>query len=71
MVNSHTWLLERAHVSRRGKASGMMASAIFLGQFASPIVIQPAVAVLGLQPTFGAVGGIMLLLCMVLLKKRN
>ncbi len=59
MVNSHTWMLERAHPSFRGRASGFMATAIFLGQFASPVVIQPVIDLVGVQRSFTVVGGVM------------
>lgn len=71
LVNSITWLLERAHASRRGKASGMMGAMIFLGQFFSPIAVEPIAAVTGLQSTFFAVGAVMLLLCGVLFLKER
>lgn len=59
MVNSHTWMLERAHPSIRGRASGFMATAIFLGQFASPIVMQPVIDAVGVQKSFTVVGVVM------------
>jgi len=61
MVNSHTWMLERAHPAFRGRASGFMATAIFLGQFASPIVMQPVIDSVGVQHSFAVIGSIMFL----------
>lgn len=67
MVNSHTWMLERAHPSVRGRASGFMATAIFFGQFASPIIMQPLIDVVGVQHAFSVIGAVMFLWLGVLL----
>ena len=39
-----------------GKGVGLLTTAFFLGQFASPLVSAPLVAWLGLAGTFAAVG---------------
>jgi MFS family permease len=67
MVNSHTWMLERAHPAFRGRASGFMATAIFLGQFASPVLVQPIIDIVGTQKTFAVIGAVMFVWLIALL----
>lgn len=57
MPNYTTWFMARVPASMRGRASGLLTTALFLGQFASPLVSAPLVAWLGLAGTFAAVGG--------------
>jgi MFS family permease len=57
MPNYTTWFMARVPASMRGRASGLLTTAFFLGQFASPLVSAPLVAWLGLAGTFAAVGG--------------
>ncbi|MEH7826743.1 MFS transporter [Gemmobacter denitrificans] len=57
MPNYTTWFLARVPMAMRGRASGLLTTAFFLGQFASPLVSAPLVAHLGLAGAFGAVGG--------------
>lgn len=56
MPNYTTWFMARVPASMRGRASGLLTTAFFLGQFASPLVSAPLVAALGLAGTFAAVG---------------
>jgi len=55
MTNIMAWMLSKSHQSKRVKSSGYITSAIFLGQFASPIVFHPFVLYFGIQEFF-AVG---------------
>jgi MFS family permease len=56
MPNYTTWFMARVPASMRGRASGLLTAAFFLGQFASPLVSAPLVALFGLAGTFAAVG---------------
>lgn len=56
MPNYTTWFMARVPASMRGRASGLLTTAFFLGQFASPLMSAPLVAWLGLAGTFAAVG---------------
>jgi MFS family permease len=56
MPNYTTWFMARVPASMRGRASGLLTTAFFLGQFASPLVSAPLVAWFGLAGTFAAVG---------------
>jgi MFS family permease len=54
-----------APAALRGKAVGGMTSALFLGQFFSPIIIEPFINRVGLSATF-VVAGIAALLMAIL-----
>jgi len=54
--NLNLWLSELVPPSRRGRALGGLVAAIFLGQFGSPLVLQPLTAGLGIAATFTVTG---------------
>ncbi len=56
MPNYTTWFMAKVPDQMRGRASGLLTTAFFLGQFASPLVSTPLVARFGLAGGFGAVG---------------
>lgn len=62
MPNYTTWFMAQVPASMRGRASGLLTTAFFLGQFASPLISAPLVARLGLAGTFAAVGGALIAL---------
>ncbi|MCX6074443.1 MAG: MFS transporter [Campylobacterales bacterium] len=66
MTTTNAWLLSRAHQSRRGKAAGALTSALFFGQFCSPLLTQPIVRIIGVQHLFFVVGSGLLLLALIL-----
>lgn len=55
--NCTAWLLGRVQATERGRASGALWTAIFLGQFVSPFVYEPLVARLGSSGAFLTVAG--------------
>ena len=57
MPNSNVWLLSEAPDHLRGRFSGMLTTAVFLGQFLSPIMTQPLVDVLSISMVFLVTGG--------------
>ncbi len=59
--NFATWLANLAPIETRGQILGGLGTAIFLGQFVSPILAQPIVTAWGLNSVF-TVGGIIALL---------
>lgn len=59
MANMTAWMLSVAHHSKRVKSSSYLTSALFLGQFFSPIVTHPLVAHFGVQNFFIVSGGIL------------
>ena len=58
MPSFSTTMLALVPESRRGRMAGLLTSAIFMGQFVSPLASQPLAHALGdrLQPVFGAFG---------------
>ncbi len=52
MVNVNSWMLAHAPKSIRGKVTGITVSAIFLGQFASPLSFEYIIKMIGLQGLF-------------------
>ena len=63
--NGSGWLASVAPAEVRGKAVGGMTSALFLGQFFSPIFAQPFVEQIGLAAMFGVAAAIALLFAIV------
>ncbi|WP_428737671.1 MFS transporter [Sulfurimonas sp.] len=61
MTNVMAWMLSRSHHSKRVKSSGYMSSALFLGQFFSPIVFHPLVSYFYIQDFFIVIGCVLLL----------
>lgn len=56
----NVWVLARVPGPVRGRAIGTLTAAIFLGQFLSPLVAQPGIALLGLDGTYALAGAIAL-----------
>lgn len=56
MANMTTWMLSVAHHSKRIKASAYLTSALFFGQFCSPLATHPIVEHFGIQHFFMAMG---------------
>jgi len=62
MTNISAWMLHKAHHKKRIKSSGYLTSALFMGQFFSPIVFHPVVAHFGVHQFFIIVGiGVLIL----------
>lgn len=57
MPNMSVWLSTAVPDAIRGRALGGLSTAMFLGQFLSPIVTQPLTKTLGLSGTYAATGG--------------
>ena len=52
MPNANLWVLSIVPERSRGKALGLLTTALFLGQFGSPFFLQPFVYFFGLQQSF-------------------
>lgn len=57
MPNMSVWLSSAVPDAMRGRALGGLSTAMFLGQFVSPIVTQPLTKSMGLGGTYAIVGG--------------
>jgi MFS family permease len=64
MPNMSIWLMTTVPEAIRGRALGGLSTAIFLGQFLSPIVTQPFVKTLGLGKVYALVGGILVVIAL-------
>ena len=62
LPNINLWLLSVIPDAARGRAVGGLTTAIFLGQFLSPIVIQPITSQAGFSSAFAVAGVIALVL---------
>ncbi|MGW0331535.1 MFS transporter [Streptomyces sp. NPDC003011] len=55
MPTLNSWVLSEAPPEVRSRYAGFLTTALFLGQFLAPIVTQPMVRGLGIQPMFGVI----------------
>jgi len=68
-VNTNAWFLSQVPASKRGKASGLLTSSFFLGQFSSPLLFEPIVSMYGIQGLFFMVSCISVFVALVLFIK--
>lgn len=69
--NSGLWLIALAPPRYRGRLAGGLTSAIFLGQFSSPVFVQPAVATVGLNWAFAIIAAACLMFAWLLRALRH
>ncbi len=69
LVNTNSWFLATVPAHKRGKASGVLASSFFLGQFSSPLLLQPIVHLYGIQGLFLIVSGLAIMISCILFVK--
>ena len=58
LVNTNAWFLSKVPPSKRGKASGILTSSFFFGQFSSPLIFEPIVSRYGIQGLFGIISAL-------------
>jgi len=68
-VNTNSWFLSLVPAHKRGKASGVLTSSLFLGQFSSPILFEPIVSRYGIQGLFLFVSVVSVVVALVLFMK--
>ena len=56
MTNMTAWMLSRTHHTQRIHKSGYLTSALFLGQFFSPIIFHPVVSYFSIEHFFMVIG---------------
>lgn len=56
MTNVTAWMLSKSSHEKRVKSSGYFTSAIFLGQFLSPVIFHPLIEVVDIQDFFLIIG---------------
>ncbi len=69
LINTYAWFLSKVPPEKRGKASGILTSSFFLGQFSSPLLFEPIVAKYGIQGLFLIISGLSMLIAVVLFIK--
>jgi MFS family permease len=62
MTNVTAWMLSHAHHTKRVKSSSYLTSALFLGQFSSPIVFHPFVSYFGVEHFFEVIGTLLIVM---------
>ncbi len=62
MPNMSVWLSSAVPDAMRGRALGGLSTAMFLGQFLSPIITQPITKSLGLGGVYASIGGLLVIL---------
>jgi MFS family permease len=72
MTNVTAWMLSKTNHEKRVKSSGYFTSAIFLGQFLSPVVFHPIINEINdIQNFFLLIGGFLFLLIFVFILLKN
>lgn len=72
MTNVTAWMLSKTNHEKRVKSSGYFTSAIFLGQFLSPVVFHPIINEMNdIQNFFLLIGGFLFLLIFVFILLKN
>jgi len=69
LVNTNAWFLSQVTPSKRGKASGLLTSSFFLGQFSSPLLFEPIVKSYGIQTLFLLVSALSICVACILFMK--
>lgn len=64
MPNMSIWLMTTVPEAIRGRALGDLSTAVFLGQFLSPIVTQPFTRTLGLGRVYAITGVILVIIAL-------
>ena len=71
MTNAVAWMLSKTNPKKRVKSSGYFTSSIFLGQFLSPIVFHPLVAIFEIQKFFSIIGAsLFIIVLLVIISKK-
>ncbi|MFF7334515.1 MFS transporter [Streptomyces sp. NPDC008150] len=55
MPTLNNWVISKAPEDVRGRYSGYLTTALFLGQFLAPVLVQPVAQGLGIQPAFAVI----------------
>lgn len=63
--NTTSWLLQFTPQHLRGRAIGLLLTALFLGQFMSPLLFASTLARAGIRPLFGFIGTVLFALAAI------
>jgi len=62
MPNARVWISRTVPEQIRGRSLGGLNTFFFLGEFASPVVVQPLVSAVGIGNGYGVISGFLLVL---------
>lgn len=71
LPNMNLWVIQLTQEEIRGKNIGILTTCIFLGQFLSPLVVEPFTLIIDLSMVFSLAGGCMLLLSVAFILLNN
>jgi MFS family permease len=66
LPNVNVWLNAKTPPDQRGKVLGGLTTCLFLGQFCSPLVVQPIAQVVPLAGTYSLAAGVLFLLALLI-----
>jgi MFS family permease len=66
LPNVNVWLNAKTPPEQRGKVLGGLTTCLFLGQFCSPLVVQPIAQVVPLAGTYSLAAGVLFLLALLI-----
>jgi MFS family permease len=66
LPNVNVWLNAKTPPEQRGKVLGGLTTCLFLGQFCSPLVVQPIARVVPLAGTYSLAAGVLFLLALLI-----
>jgi MFS family permease len=69
--NTNFWLIETAPEEIRGRLVGLLNSSYFVGQFLSPIIVQPLINGYSIQTAFLAASGLLYTMAVFFLVQSN
>ncbi len=69
LPNMNLWLNAKTPPAQRGQILGGLTSCIFLGQFASPLVVQPIAQTFGLKSAYAIAAGILFMIGLLIATK--
>jgi MFS family permease len=69
LPNMNVWLNAKTPPAQRGQILGGLTSCIFLGQFCSPLIVQPIAQNFGLQSAYAIAAGILFLIGLLIATK--
>lgn len=67
MPNAKVWIAEKVPETIRGRSLGGLNTFFFLGEFASPVVVQPLVGAVGIGNGYGVISASLLVLSVIAL----
>ncbi|MCZ6900580.1 MAG: MFS transporter, partial [Bacteroidetes bacterium] len=71
LPNMNLWVIQLTKAEVRGRNMGILTTSIFLGQFLSPLVVEPFTLIMDLSMVFSLAGGIMLLVSLTFILINN